>query len=155
MSSIRKHIHLDVIGGIAGDMFAAAMLDAFPELCQPLETMLSRLSLPRNAGFRLEEAMDKGLTGKRFRVCMNNAVVKDNIHLTMMPTRLTSGVLTAHVHSHYCWKEVMQRLDLASLPEDIDTCARDIYTLLAQAECDIHGTSLDKLHLHEVGRWMR
>ena len=28
----RRHIHLDVVGGIAGDMFVAAMTDAVPEL---------------------------------------------------------------------------------------------------------------------------
>ena len=26
------HIHLDAVGGIAGDMFVAALLDAFPDL---------------------------------------------------------------------------------------------------------------------------
>ena len=30
------HIHLDLIGGIAGDMFVAAMLDTFPDLEKPL-----------------------------------------------------------------------------------------------------------------------
>ena len=29
-----SRIHLDPIGGIAGDMFVAAMVDAFPE-CEP------------------------------------------------------------------------------------------------------------------------
>ena len=26
-----RHVHLDPVGGVAGDMFAAALLDAFPE----------------------------------------------------------------------------------------------------------------------------
>ena len=26
------HIHLDAVGGIAGDMFVAALLDAFPDI---------------------------------------------------------------------------------------------------------------------------
>jgi pyridinium-3,5-bisthiocarboxylic acid mononucleotide nickel chelatase len=30
----RRHIHLDVVGGIAGDMFVAALTDAVPELRQ-------------------------------------------------------------------------------------------------------------------------
>ena len=30
------HIQLDPVGGVAGDMFAAAVLDAWPELESPL-----------------------------------------------------------------------------------------------------------------------
>lgn len=29
---VMRHIHLDAVGGIAGDMFVAALLDAFPDL---------------------------------------------------------------------------------------------------------------------------
>ncbi len=153
MSSTRMHIHLDVIGGIAGDMFAAAMLDAFPDLRLPLEDMLSGLTLSLNANFRLEDAMDKGLTGKRFQVVMGNSVVSDKTHLVFTPARQPSGVLApaAHDHHHYRWQDVMQRLDRAALPDDITRCAREIYTLLAQAECAVHNTSLEQLHLHEVG----
>jgi len=44
------HVHLDPVGGLAGDMFCAAMLDAFPAL-QAL--MMADLSA---AGFRLQTA---------------------------------------------------------------------------------------------------
>ena len=30
------HLHLDAIGGVAGDMFIAAVLDAFPDLREPM-----------------------------------------------------------------------------------------------------------------------
>lgn len=153
MSSARIHIHLDVIGGMAGDMFAAAMLDAFPELRLPLESMLSGLALPLNASFRLEAAMDKGLTGKRFQVCIGGGAVDDKTHLVFVPAGRPSGVLNpaTHAHHHYRWQDVMQRLEQAALPDDIARCAREIYALLAQAECAVHNTRLDQLHLHEVG----
>ena len=32
MASALRHVHLDTVGGIAGDMFVAAMLDALPDL---------------------------------------------------------------------------------------------------------------------------
>ncbi|MFK3662652.1 MULTISPECIES: LarC family nickel insertion protein [Enterobacterales] len=140
------HIHLDVIGGMAGDMFAAAMLDAFPELRQPLETLLASLPSSLHASVRLEEAMDKGLTGQRFKVCINNRAIEDKTHLVLMP-----DVQAVHAHAHYSWKDVMDRLESTDLPEAIERCAREIYTLLAQAECEIHGTTLERLHLHEVG----
>ena len=28
------HIHIEAVGGMAGDMFVAAMLDAFPQLAE-------------------------------------------------------------------------------------------------------------------------
>ena len=34
------HIHLDTLGGISGNMFVAAMLDAWPELADALPEQL-------------------------------------------------------------------------------------------------------------------
>ena len=41
----KMHIHLDLTGGIAGDMFSAALLDARPDLEKPLLDMLKKLQL--------------------------------------------------------------------------------------------------------------
>ena len=38
--------HLDPVGGIAGDMFAAALLDARPDLADGLLTTIDALGLP-------------------------------------------------------------------------------------------------------------
>ena len=35
-----NHIHLDVVGGIAGDMFIAAILDLVPSLQDEVDNML-------------------------------------------------------------------------------------------------------------------
>ena len=39
------HIRLDPVGGVAGDMFAAAVLDAWPELEPVLVAALERAGL--------------------------------------------------------------------------------------------------------------
>ena len=51
------HIHLDIVGGIAGDMFISAMLDMFEHL-QPDVLAAIALVLPKEAG---EPKLSKGL----------------------------------------------------------------------------------------------
>ena len=44
-----EHIHLDPVGGIAGDMFAAAMAATFPEHVPGLLEELRKLPAPEGA----------------------------------------------------------------------------------------------------------
>jgi uncharacterized protein (TIGR00299 family) protein len=66
--SLASHIHLDPLGGIAGDMFVAAVLDAFPELQEPLLVLLSNLTMPIEVVVGVTEHVDHALRGKRFSV---------------------------------------------------------------------------------------
>ena len=59
------HIHLDPLGGVAGDMFAAALLDAFPELEAPLVEAIRDAGLPRGVGLRRVAHSGHALTGSR------------------------------------------------------------------------------------------
>ena len=62
------HIQLDPVGGIAGDMFAAAVLDAWPELEPPLVAALERAGLDAIATVERIDHSDHALTGSRFAV---------------------------------------------------------------------------------------
>ena len=62
------HIQLDPVGGIAGDMFAAAVLDAWPELETPLVAALERAGLDAIATVERVDCADHALTGSRFAV---------------------------------------------------------------------------------------
>jgi uncharacterized protein (DUF111 family) len=60
------HIHLDAVGGIAGDMFVAAMLDAAPDLAPRVMADLAAV-LPAAAGRpELSAAKVDGMAVSRF-----------------------------------------------------------------------------------------
>ena len=60
------HIHLDPVGGVAGDMFAAALLDAFPERAEGLAAGLAECRLHEIVQVRSETFTDGTLRGRRF-----------------------------------------------------------------------------------------
>ena len=62
------HLHLDAVGGVAGDMFIAAVLDAFPELREPMLAQIRAAGLPPEVECRPVEHSDHALTGLRFSV---------------------------------------------------------------------------------------
>lgn len=65
-SSGVRRIHLDAVGGVAGDMFVAALLDAFPDLA-PRVLADARAVLPEGAGEPfLREGLSGGLAVRRF-----------------------------------------------------------------------------------------
>ena len=59
------HIHLDPVGGIAGDMFAAAMLNAMPELASPLLQTIGGLELPEEVKAKVIDHDDGTLTDRK------------------------------------------------------------------------------------------
>jgi pyridinium-3,5-bisthiocarboxylic acid mononucleotide nickel chelatase len=61
------HIHLDPLGGIAGDMFIAAMSNAFPELKVRIERVIAEANFP-NVSIQYTFKNDGVLTGFGFRV---------------------------------------------------------------------------------------
>ena len=60
------HVHLDPVGGVAGDMFAAALLDAFPERAEALAAGLAKTRLHEIVTIRSEPFTDGVLQGCRF-----------------------------------------------------------------------------------------
>lgn len=145
------HIHIDAIGGIAGDMFVAAMLDAFPEYETPLMDVLSSLQLLGNTQVSLMAGQDKGLSGKRFVVKIGNATL-DSTHFVFSP-QPPSLIHQKHhaTHQHKKWRDIESFLENAPVAPDVTRHALAIYRLLAQAESKIHGIPLNHIELHEVG----
>lgn len=136
------HIHLDLIGGIAGDMFTAAMLDALPELEVDLFNDLEIIKDQAQVKFGLTPAMDKGLSGKRF-----------NVELAPAHDHSSHSHSHSHSHEHRSWKHIREMLVNLPINSEVKSNAIGIFALLAKAEAEIHGKSIEDVHFHEVGAW--
>ena len=125
-------IHLDAVGGISGDMFAAAILDARASLWPRCEAAISALSLPTDTSARTETVTHKGFKGTRFTVRSINDGRPRN-------------------HSHTPWIKIRSMLLDAPLEAGVRDTAVGIFTILAEAEAAVHGIAADDVTFHEVG----
>lgn len=124
------HIHLDPVGGVAGDMFAAALLDAWPEHAGPLRAALARLDLPPGVVASAERFDDGILAGRRF--------------LVSPPER------DAH---HRAFRDIRAMLLGSALEPAVARRAVAIFAVLAEAEGRVHGVPAEDVSFHEVGAW--
>jgi len=131
LTSTPSHVRMDPVGGISGDMFAAAILDTWPELETALVAALEAAGMLRLASVRRVDHLDGVLSGSRFEV--------REVH---------SG---EHSHRHY--RDVQALLRSARLADPVRERALDIFERLARAESRVHGVELADVSFHEVGQW--
>ena len=128
------HIHLDAVGGIAGDMFIASVLDAFPDLRDGMLAAIRASGLPADIDLRIDEHADHALTGLRFSV--------EEAHHLHAPE-----------HKHTSFRQIRSMLESAPLDTDVRTNAIGIFTRVAEAEGKVHGLATDDVSFHELGEW--
>lgn len=121
-----RHLHLDPIGGVAGDMFVAALLHADPA---QESRVLHAVEAVAGVPCHLLPHRDHTLSGTRFHV-----PVADHDH-----------------HHHAVWGDIRARLEIAPLDSAARRHALGIFTLLAQAEARVHGIAPEAVTFHEVG----
>lgn len=148
------HIHMDIVGGIAGDMFCAAMLDAFPELAEPLQNQWAELPFFANYQVQVSRHSQKEIVGKRFLVMKKNAVVDDKQHIVFTPQTSARSAVKHPTqlpdHHHYSWQTIQQRIHYVK-NSDVRALVTAIYQRLIEAESAVHGIPVEDIHLHEVG----
>lgn len=126
-----KHLHLEPVGGVAGDMFVAAMLDAFPQCAPACMRDLEAADLMQHVSVELQTGKSKGLAVKRLRVYLNESPAKRTGNYRDLRQWLTDSALSVAVKSH----------------------AQKILEMLADAEACVHGVDIDDVHFHEVADW--
>ena len=143
-------IHLDALGGMAGDMFVAALLDAFPEHEGRVSASVRVATAAVPVECRFVPHHDGILRGSRFIV--ERALTRTRRHTH----RHDPG--TGHVHAHgdeqhRAWAEIRAGLLDADLECPVRDHALAIFGHLAAAEGRVHGVPAEDVTFHEVGAW--
>ena len=145
------HIQLDPVGGIAGDMFAAAVLDAWPELEPPLAAALEHAGLDAIATVERIDHADDALTGSRFAVHETSSGDGDrHVH---EGGGYRQGDVHDSAHEHHLYRDIRILLDGSDLDTGVRARAIDIFARLAAAESAVHGVPVDDVSFHEVGAY--
>jgi uncharacterized protein (TIGR00299 family) protein len=132
------HLHLDPVGGIAGDMFIAALLDAFPGLDLGLHAALDKVGLPVGTHCEVLAHNDGVLCGRRFE-------------LTLPDDGGTAHAGHHHHPPHVGLAAISAAIAAMGLDGAVAKRALAIFEILALAEAKVHGVSVDEVEFHEVG----
>ena len=120
-----KLIYFDCFSGISGDMALGALLDAGLAI-DALRSELGKLNL-EGWSIDAERGMRGYLAGTRARV-----------HAPEQPT-----------HRHLA--DVRAIIDASGLDPQVKQRSLQVFTLLAEAEGQVHGIAPEAVHFHEVG----
>jgi uncharacterized protein (TIGR00299 family) protein len=115
----------DLIGGMSGDMFVAALLD----LGLSLRKLKSELRKIPTVRFTLHVAKKtvEGIDATRFQV------------------------ICPEGESERSWKQIRGLIGQSKLRSEVKETGLRIFSRLAEAEGKIHGVTPDEVHFHEIG----
>lgn len=119
---------LEPVGGIAGDMFIAAALDLGVSL-EALEAPLRSLDVP-GWEFVVTKAQRHAIVGT---------------HVDVKVTAPEGG------HVHRSFSDINSLISRSLLSAKAKARAMHVFRLLGEVEAQIHGTTLENIHFHEVG----
>lgn len=118
--------YFDCISGISGDMTLGALVDLGADVAG-IETAVRSMGLPE-LKIRSETVKKRG-----FRAI--------SVHIDHPPEH-------AHRHLHH----ITEMIDRATeVSKEAKVTAHRIFQQVAEAEAKVHGSSLEKVHFHEVG----
>lgn len=119
-----KICYLHAFAGISGDMTVGALIDAGA----PVEAVISAVdSLAIGAKVTVEKTKRGGVAASKFRV------------------------QAERVNSHRHLADIVDLITRSPLADPSKRNVSAVFTRLAEAEAQVHGTAIEKVHFHEVG----
>ena len=131
-----KILYFDCFAGAAGDMILGALLDAglpFDELQRALGSLAVE-----GWDLSVDRVVKTGVTAAKFRV---------HEHAHAQAQADGAGAQ----HKHYHLKHIFAAIERSALNDAGKARAIKMFKRLGEAEASIHGTTMAKVHLHEVG----
>lgn len=122
----QRVVYFDCASGASGDMLLGAVLD----LGLPLERLREELAKLPLGGYRLE----------------SRRVVRSGLAATKLDVIVEPG---AQPHRHL--RHILAFLEQSTLEPEVKAKAGALFARLAEAEAEVHGSSPEKVHFHEVG----
>jgi pyridinium-3,5-bisthiocarboxylic acid mononucleotide nickel chelatase len=121
--------YFDTYSGICGDMILGAFINAGI----PLDRLREELGGFRSTGYAITA----------------RSITRDSIAATRVEITLEQSELAEPGRSYLA---VVRLIDESRLSDGVKGYAKLIYRTLAEAEAKIHGTALEDVHFHELGR---
>lgn len=119
--------YLDMPSGISGDIFLGCLVDAGWSIDR-LHATVEKMNLPSESWSIRAESVMRGA-----------------LRATLVHVSVQEGDQHRHLH------HIQEIIDAAALPDPVKQRAVAVFTRLAQAEANVHGTSVEQIHFHEVG----
>jgi pyridinium-3,5-bisthiocarboxylic acid mononucleotide nickel chelatase len=132
------NLHLNLSGALTGDMFIAAVLDAFPSFEPRVIAAIDALDADYPVVCSLVAHSDYEVSGHRFEI---EPFVKYFGHIPL-----------AFPKEPAAWKSVRDRLIAAQIGPHVRTHAIKIFELLVRAEAAAHGILPERVAF-EAGAW--
>ena len=151
---MNQTLYLECYSGISGDMMTAALLDLGAD-----EKVLSEAleSLPvKGVRTEVRRVSKAGLDAWDFHVILdheheNHDHDMEYLHGHSHDHSHGDHGHHSHDHEHRGLAEILEILCRAQITDGAREKAVRIFEILAEAEAKAHGTSIEKVHFHEVG----
>ena len=150
-----KILFLECNMGAAGDMLMAALLELIPNK-QAFIKKMNALGLP-GVQVEAEKAVKCGVIGTHMKVMVNGEEESfdepehhthhEHQHGHPHEHKDENG----HHHHHASMSDIGKIIDNLNISDKVKGDAKAVYTLIAEAESQVHGQSVSEIHFHEVG----
>jgi uncharacterized protein (TIGR00299 family) protein len=125
----KRVIYFDCFSGISGDMILGALVSLGVDI-KEIQNRLKSLNLK---GYKLNSRQVKrnGLVGTKVNVILNHATQKSN---RVRP-----------------FNDIKSLIEKSTLPKIVKVNSIAIFRRIGKVEAKVHGTTINKVHFHEVG----